>query len=87
MQLVEILWQHRNDFSGVLRCEFCGKHQIMKYGYDDYIFHNQVIPAIRCMACDRRSVEEIPKGISDPGYQGGYPVEKRQKVVEVWEEV
>lgn len=84
MILAEKLAQSRNDFNAILECEHCGATQYMDYGYDDHRFHTQVIPAIKCLKCNKRGNEVIPEGISDPGYQGGFPVKKVKVEVEKW---
>ena len=84
MQLEEVLWQHRNDFEGILKCEHCKEFQLIKHGYMDDRFLEQVIPAIKCIACGKRGVEEIPEGISDPGTQGGIPASRVQTVATRW---
>jgi hypothetical protein len=63
-------WQHRFDFDGILECEHCGNEQIMKNGYDDANFRLNVIPAIKCAKCDKRTTKETLPKITDPGYQG-----------------
>ena len=85
MKLIERTRHSGNDFDGILQCEHCGSHQYMQYGYDDLTFHHKVVPAIKCMACDKRTNDMLHEGISDPGYQGGTPVRKVHKVIEVWE--
>lgn len=82
MKLVEMMRIHRNDFEGVLECEHCGSHQLLKYGYDDERFHHQVIPAIKCLKCEKRTTEQIPTGISDPGYQGGQLVFRKTRTID-----
>lgn len=76
MKLIEILWQRRSDFEGVAECEFCGSYQSLKHGYSDRRFYDQVIPAIKCVSCGKRTNEVIPEGISDPGFQGGQLLKK-----------
>ena len=70
MKILGVTWKHRFDFDALAECEFCGNEQILKNGYDDSRFHNQVVPAIKCIKCDKRTNDEVPEGISDPGYQG-----------------
>lgn len=88
MKLYEKTWQHRYDFDGVLQCEFCGMFQTLKHGYDDSNFHNNVIPAIKCLACDKRSTDSTLDKITDPGYQDGVRVKQVEKtvVVKEWEQ-
>lgn len=51
MKLVEITSQHRNDFSGILKCNHCDSYQKLTTGYDDAYYHNVVIPKIHCNSC------------------------------------
>jgi hypothetical protein len=84
MKLVEKLTRYANDFTGILECEHCGSFQHMSGGYSDARFYNQVIPAIKCVACDKRQIDIVPEGISDPGYQGGILAKKISVSVEKW---
>lgn len=86
MKLIEVTWQHRFDFDGILQCEHCGGFQSMKNGYDDYRFHAKVLPAIKCESCGLRGVSplEISEEINDPGFQGGVALKKEFNTVEVW---
>jgi transcription elongation factor Elf1 len=61
MRLKEKLWQRRFDFNGVFECEFCGKHQLHQYCYDDDNFFSNVIPAIRCASCNKRTDDSLPE--------------------------
>jgi hypothetical protein len=56
MKIKEITYQHRRDFKAVYVCEGCG-HQENGGGYDDAYFHENVIPAMKCMKCDKTSKE------------------------------
>ena len=87
MKLIDVINQHRNDFTGILLCEFCGSNQSVLDGYHDERYMNQVIPAIKCRSCEKRTSDVIPEGISDPEYGRGCKVEKRQVTVERWFEI
>ena len=54
MKIKEITYQHRRDFKAVYECEGCGFEQ-PGGGYDDDNFHRNVIPNMRCQACDQSS--------------------------------
>ena len=54
MKIKEKTWQHSRDFKAVFECEFCG-HETEKSGYDDYYFHNVVIPDWNCPNCGKNS--------------------------------
>lgn len=84
MKLIEVVSQHRFDFTGVVQCEFCQGTQSLEHGYDDANFHNNVIPAIKCVKCDKRSVDVVPDGISDPGTQGAIPLKRQVIEREIW---
>lgn len=85
MKMHEIInrWGHA-DFSCILKCEFCDSYQFADNCYNDKLFHDAVIPAIKCMNCEKRSQEELRQGISDPGYQYGEIVEPEEAVVFKW---
>jgi hypothetical protein len=68
MKIKEKTWQHRYDFDAIMKCEFCDNEQPLKSGYDDMNFHMNVIPAIKCMKCHKRTTEETLNKITDPGY-------------------
>ena len=53
MKIREILSQHRNDFTAELECEHCERIQMLKTGYDDFYYHNHVIPSMHCRACGK----------------------------------
>lgn len=84
MKLIEVLWQNRNDFNGVLECEFCGEFQSLESGYHDDKFHFKVIPAIQCISCNRRTNEIIPDDINNPGTNCGFKVIKKKFEIEKW---
>lgn len=52
MKIKKILSQHRRDFHAVYDCEHCG-HEKTGSGYDDANFHQNVIPGMKCPACDK----------------------------------
>ncbi len=85
MRIIEKTWQHRNDFEAILECNHCGSFQTMSNGYDDRNFHVNVLPAIRCRTCEKRGVETLPDGITDPGYQGGKIARRVIVETESWE--
>jgi hypothetical protein len=71
VKLIEVTWQHRYDFEGIAQCEFCQHKQKLARGYDDANFHINVIPAIECASCGKRTTEKTLPLISDPGTQAG----------------
>ncbi len=52
MKIKKIISQHRRDFTAEYECEHCGNTE-EKCGYDDANFHNNVIPTMKCAACER----------------------------------
>ena len=54
MKIKEILEQNRRDFKATLICEHCDSEQKL-YGYDDDNFHENVIPRIKCVSCEKIS--------------------------------
>lgn len=58
MNIKEITFQHGNDFSAIMVCEHCGTTGLMRNGYHDAHFHNNVIPNINCPTCDRNRYGE-----------------------------
>ena len=53
MKIKEILSQSRRDFIATMECEYCGKNELNKYGYDDDNYHRNVIPTMKCKACGK----------------------------------
>jgi primosomal protein N' len=51
MKIIKYLSTHRNDFSAMLECEHCGHMGKLTSGYDDWNYHNRVIPSIVCAWC------------------------------------
>lgn len=56
MKIETIVSQHRRDFTADYKCEHCG-HVQRAGGYDDANFHNNVIPAMECPECGKKSPE------------------------------
>lgn len=52
MKIKKILSQHRRDFTAILICEHCETEAFLKNGYDDFNYHNNVIPAMKCKKCN-----------------------------------
>jgi predicted RNA-binding Zn-ribbon protein involved in translation (DUF1610 family) len=55
MKIKKINSQHRRDFHADFECEGCGYIEKNKYGYDDFHFHNNVIPSMICPDCGESS--------------------------------
>jgi hypothetical protein len=60
MKLIEILSQHRRDFQGKYKCEFCGNEDTDKSlsSYDDRYYHDNVIPNQKCSSCGKSTLSE-----------------------------
>ena len=75
MELIEITSQHRRDFNGVLKCQFCGHKEELKGGYDDANYHNNVIPTFLCPKCNKSTVTEGDEVCAwTPKYPEGYQI-------------
>lgn len=48
-----MLGQHRRDFNAIIECELCGSKKVLKNGYDDRNYHDNVIPAMKCDECGK----------------------------------
>ena len=59
MRIQKIDSQHRNDFSATMVCEHCGRTRFLTTGYDDYNYHERVIPAMHCQGCGKNRAGEI----------------------------
>lgn len=67
MKIMQILSQHRNDFTADMECEHCGNVQRNPYGYHDAYYHEKVIPAMTCKKCRMNRAGEIPENSNDDG--------------------
>ena len=56
MKIKEILSQHRRDFQAIYVCEHC-QYEVKGYGYDDYNFHQNVVPHKKCKNCGEEAPE------------------------------
>lgn len=57
MRIKKILHQYRRDFKAIYECEHCG-YTKEDSGYDDYYFHNTVIPNMKCPSCGKIAAED-----------------------------
>lgn len=56
MKIKSIKSQSRRDIYGDLECEACGA--VQKFvGYDDHNYHVNVVPHIKCKACNKSSAD------------------------------
>jgi transcription elongation factor Elf1 len=64
MKLTKIISQHRRDFKGEYKCEFCNHTEIDKNmdSYDDNYFHQEVTPKMKCKSCG----ESTLSGFNNP---------------------
>jgi hypothetical protein len=58
MKLIEITNQHRRDFDGDFKCEFCGRKEHITGNYDDQYYHVNVIPNMKCKKCGKSTISE-----------------------------
>jgi transcription elongation factor Elf1 len=70
MKLIEVTSQHRRDFWGTYKCEFCNHTEKNVSGYDDYNFHANVTPQMNCKECGEST---LSKGGSVQQVQTKYP--------------
>jgi len=59
MRIKKIISQHRNDFSADMECEHCGHVGRNDAGYHDAYYHENVIPAMRCIECGKNRAGEV----------------------------
>lgn len=77
MKLVKILNQHRRDFQGEYKCEFCNYIEIDKSmdSYDDRNYHDNVIPNTACKSCGKSTVSAQGKIDNTPTkYPEGFQI-------------
>jgi hypothetical protein len=60
MKIVVYRKRYRNDFSALLECEHCHTTHELTTGYDDFNYHNRVLPAMRCTNCYRDRAGNLP---------------------------
>ena len=70
MKLIEITNQSRRDFYGTYKCEFCDDIEKNISGYDDYNFHANVTPNMKCKSCGEST---LSKGGDVQKVQTRYP--------------
>jgi len=58
MKIKKVLSQHRRDFSAIMECEFCGHEHKLTSGYDDRNYHDNVIPSMKCIKCEKSTKSE-----------------------------
>lgn len=64
MIIKKILYQHRNDFKAIFKCDQCGYEQ-EGWGYSDEYFYNTVLPNALCVYCSKNSHGENPDQLRD----------------------
>lgn len=58
MKIKEITYEARRDFHAIMNCEFCNHDQILKSGYDDRYYHDNVIPEMKCEKCGESTLSK-----------------------------
>lgn len=58
MKIRELKSVRSRDLYGTIECEHCKHVDDLKGGYDDYHWHNLVLPAFHCVACGRNRAGE-----------------------------
>lgn len=51
MKILEVIFQHRRDFTADMICESCKTTKKLTSGYDDGYYHTFVIPKMKCDSC------------------------------------
>lgn len=59
MKILEITWEHGNDFCADMVCEHCGHIGKLTSGYRDGYYFAHVIPAMRCEGCGKNRAGEL----------------------------
>ena len=54
MKIKKIIYNNRNDFKAVFRCERCG-YEFEQWGYMDANYYQNVIPNAICPNCGKNS--------------------------------
>ena len=67
MKIKTITSSYRRDFTADMECEACGNIDKLKYGYDDANYHQNVIPAMKCTACNVASNTQTSSAIIPAG--------------------
>ena len=57
MKIQRIVSQYRRDFHAIYECEHCGATETGS-GYDDALFHYQVIPSMKCESCGQTAMDD-----------------------------
>lgn len=57
MRIKEITSQNRRDFYAIYVCDHCGV-TCRGSGYDDDRFHRNVIPMMKCGACEKTAADD-----------------------------
>jgi hypothetical protein len=52
VHIKKMISQNRRDFAAIFQCEHC-KFEDRGVGYDDINFHQNVIPNMFCLNCDK----------------------------------
>ena len=69
MKIKEIINQYRRDFTAIYECEHCGYTETGQ-GYDDDHFHQNVIPAMKCIKCGKTAgADYVPRATKYPAWQ------------------
>ncbi len=58
MKILEITWEHGNDFRADIVCEHCGHIGKLTSGYRDGHYFANVIPAMHCKECGKNRAGE-----------------------------
>lgn len=53
MKIETVISTHGYDFSAIVVCEHCGHTARLTTGYNDRHYHERVLPAMRCVVCNK----------------------------------
>lgn len=73
MRIMKVHSRHRRDFTYDAECEHCGHVERRLSGYDDRNFHDNVVPALVCTACNKAAPDE-PREVTQTRYPEGLSI-------------
>ena len=72
MKWINVKDRSRNDFWGTTECEHCGFVDTNAKGYDDFNYHENVVPSLRCPACLSTAQDTPTADVQALGEQARY---------------
>ena len=68
MKILEIINSYGKEFDAIFICEYCGEKEKGTHCHDDRLFHECVIPSIKCKSCGKctdRGCEHLTVVLTD----------------------